>query len=54
MEVKGLMFQINDDRKVMFNTPHLQNMITLSLTINKLGSMLKFFKSRSKVMIKVM
>ena len=49
MEIKGHVFQINDNnRKVLFNTPHVPNMITLSLTIKELGAMLKFFERRYK------
>ena len=58
MEVKGHVFQINDNNRSkflkMFNIPYVPNMITLSLTIKKLGAMLKFLESRSKVTIKVM
>ena len=53
MEVKGYVFQINDNnRKVLFKTPHVPNMIDLSLTVKKLGAILKFFESRSNVTIK--
>ena len=52
-KVEGHVFQIHDyNRKVLFNTKHVQNMIVLSLTVKILGAMLKFFLSRSKVTIK--
>ena len=51
MEVKGHVFQY---RILLFNILHVPNMIALSLTVKKLGAMLKFFESRSKVTIKVM
>ena len=44
----------NDNNiKVLFDTPHLPNMIALSLTVKQLGAMLKVFGSTSKVAIKV-
>ena len=54
-KIKGQVFQINDNnRKVLFNKSQMTNMIALSLTIKKLGAVLKFFESKSKVTIKVM
>ena len=48
------MFQINDNnRKVVFDTLHVPNIIALSLRLEKLEAMLKLFKSRSKITIKV-
>ena len=48
MEFKSHVFQINDNRKVLFDTPTVPNMIAMSLTIKKIEAMLKFFESRSK------
>ena len=49
------MFQINDNnKKVLFNTQNMPNMIASSLSVKEMGVMLKFFESRSKVTITVM
>ena len=45
IEIKGNVFQINDNNRYL---------IAMSLTVKKIGVMLKFFESRSNVTIKVL
>ena len=48
MEVEGNVFQINDNnRKVLFNIPHVPNMIALCLTIKNRGDV-NIFRSSVK------